>query len=209
LLLDNRGVKLDEKKKELKISREDYKKLMYRYLILLSIGINIVGAQAVPIFNIPAFLDTVGTIFSAVVMGPIIGAGVGLVTNIALGFLVDPSYFYFAGVNILIGLTTGYIFKEYPFNLKTVLGASIFISVIASIVGNTISYMAFGGVAGEQLDRITAILVDRGIDLFISVNISGFFANFLDKVFSFAIVFCIMMSIDRNLKVNEFNIRWK
>ncbi|MBM7408806.1 ECF transporter S component [Methanococcus maripaludis] len=200
---------MDEKMNELKVDREDYKKVMYRYLILLSIGINIVGAQAVPILNFPAFLDAVGTIFSAVVMGPIIGAGVGLVTNIALGFLVDPGYFYFAGVNILIGVTTGYIFKEHPFNLKSVFVASIFISVIASIVGNTISYMAFGGVAGEQLDRITFLLVERGIDLFVSVNISGFFANLLDKVLSFVIVFCIMILIDRNLKVNEFNIRWK
>jgi len=194
---------------ELKIEREDYKKVLYRYLILLSIGINIVGAQVVPILNIPAFLDSTGTIFSAVLMGPIIGAAVGLATNIALGFLVDSGYFYFAGVNILIGLITGYIFKEYPFNLKTVFVVSIFISIVASVIGNTISYMAFGGVAGEQLDRITALLVENGIDLFVSVNISGFFANLLDKVLSFAIVFCIMVMVDKNLKVNEFNIRWK
>ncbi|ABO35955.1 conserved hypothetical protein [Methanococcus maripaludis C5] len=200
---------MDEKMNELKIEREDYKKVLYRYLILLSIGINIVGAQVVPILNIPAFLDSTGTIFSAVLMGPIIGAAVGLATNIALGFLVDSGYFYFAGVNILIGLITGYIFKEYPFNLKTVFVVSIFISIVASVIGNTISYMAFGGVAGEQLDRITALLVENGIDLFVSVNISGFFANLLDKVLSFAIVFCIMVMVDKNLKVNEFNIRWK
>jgi len=200
---------VDEKMNELKIEREDYKKVLYRYLILLSIGINIVGAQVVPILNIPAFLDSTGTIFSAVLMGPIIGAAVGLATNIALGFLVDSGYFYFAGVNILIGLITGYIFKEYPFNLKTVFVVSIFISIVASVIGNTISYMAFGGVAGEQLDRITALLVENGIDLFVSVNISGFFANLLDKVLSFAIVFCIMVMVDKNLKVNEFNIRWK
>ena len=97
---------MDESITDMKINRDDYKKVLYRYLILLGVGVNIIGAQIVPIFHIPAYLDTVGTILSAILMGPILGALVGLVTNIALGFLIDPGYFYFAIVNVLVGIIT-------------------------------------------------------------------------------------------------------
>jgi len=200
---------MDEDLKEMKISRDDYKKVLYRYLFLLCIGVNIVGAQMVPVFHIPAFLDAVGTILAGILMGSIPGAIVGLITNIALGFLVDSGYFYFAVVNILIGLIAGYIFSKYPFNIKTILAASIIISVMASLVGNTISIIVFGGAAGEPLDTLTALLVNNGVDLFSAVNITGFFANLLDKLLSFVLVFYIVGIVENNLKINDFQIKLK
>lgn len=200
--------KMEEKTDEVNMSSESYRMVLYRYLIVLSIGINILGAQIVPILNIPAFLDSTGTIFSAVIMGPIIGAFVGLLTNIVAGVAVDPIYFYYAPVNVIIGLSTGYIFKKNHFDLKTVFGASIVISILASVFGNATSYLLFAGSSGAQIDRLTQILLDRGLDLIIAMNITGFFANFLDKVISFALVFCIVGILEHNLKIKLIDIKW-
>lgn len=157
------GIFLDGRSKELQKDRENYKKVLYQHLIILSICINIIGVELVPILNIPTFLNAVGTIFAGILLGPFAGALVGLLTSIILGFFIDPGYFYFTFVSVMVGFITGYIFKEYPFNIKTVIGASIFISVITAIVGNTISYMALGGVAGEQIDKVTQILIERDL----------------------------------------------
>ncbi|MDK2929224.1 MAG: energy-coupling factor transport system substrate-specific component [Methanococcus sp.] len=200
---------MDDSLRDLQKDRKSYKKVLYRYLIILSIGINIIGVELVPILNIPTFLNAVGTILAGVLMGPFIGALVGFLTSIILGFFIDPGYFYFTFVSILVGFISGYIFKEYTFNIKTIISASIFISVITAIVGNTISYMALGGVAGDQIDKITQILIEKGVNVFLAVNITGFFANFLDKLLSFAIVFLVIMLMDNKMDMQDFQIRWK
>jgi len=197
---------LDDKLNDLKIERDDYKKVLYRYLILLSIGINIVGAHLVLFLNLPAYLDSVGTILAAILMGPIIGAIVGLATHFGLGVILGPVYFHFAIVNGLIGLITGYIFDKYPFNLKTVLVASVIISLMASLMGNTISYIVFSGITGESVDILTEHLLELGFNLFTAVYISGFFSNFLDKLISFAIVFYVIVLLCDKFKLKEFEI---
>jgi len=197
---------LDDKLNDLKIERETYKKVLYRYLILLSIGINLVGAHLVLLLKLPAYLDSVGTILAAILMGPIIGAVVGLATHFSLGIIMGPVYFHFAIVNGLIGLITGYIFDKYPFNLKTVLSASVVISLMASLVGNTISYIVFSGITGESVDILTKHLLELGFNLFTAVYITGFFSNFLDKLISFALVFYIIVILCDKFEIKEFEI---
>jgi len=194
---------------ELHFEREDYIKVLYRYLILLGIGVNIVGAEIAVSLNLPAYLDMVGTIFSAILMGPIIGTAVGFFTNIALGFLIDPYFFYFAGVNALAGFITGYIFKNYAFNIKTVLIASVIISIMSSLIGNAIAYFVFGGDSGAPVDALTELLLSQGYDLFLAVNITGFFSHLLDKLLSFVLVFYMIAIAEKNLKLSEFKINWK
>ena len=197
---------MEDKLTDLKIERDDYKKVLYRYLILLSIGINIVGAHLVLLLNLPAYLDSVGTILAAILMGPIIGAIVGLATHFGLGLIIGSVYFHFAIVNGLIGLITGYIFAKYSFNLKTILVASVIISLMASLVGNTISYIIFSGITGESVDILTEHLLELGFNLFTAVYITGFFSNFLDKLISFAIVFYAIVIICDKFKLKEFEI---
>src|SRR5699024_11738187 len=67
----------------------------------LAIAINIVLGTVVKMLSIPLlFLDTVGTIFTAVVFGPIYGAIVGGLTNVVQGVISGPKIIPFAFVNI-------------------------------------------------------------------------------------------------------------
>ncbi|ABO35414.1 signal transduction histidine kinase, LytS [Methanococcus maripaludis C5] len=194
--------------REKELEQSDYMRLLCKYLLLLGVGANIIGAQLVNVFQLPAFLDSVGTILAAVLMGPILGALVGLMTNIVLGFLVSHGAFYFAIVNILIGLITGYIFKKYPFNLKTVFITSIIISIVASLSSIIIKYVFFGGLVGKPIDTLTQLLLDNGLNLITAVSLTGFFANFLDRIISFAIVFILIGILENNLKIKLIDIKW-
>jgi energy-coupling factor transport system substrate-specific component len=175
-------------------------------LTFLSIVINIIGAYLVLNLNLPVYLDSVGTILAAILMGPLVGAFVGLATHFSLGVFLGPVYFYFAVVNGVIGLIAGYIFKKQDFNLKTIISASIAIALVASLMGNSISYIVFSGITGESVDILTKNLLELGFNLFTAVYISGFLSNFLDKLISFALVFHIMGVIIAKFKMKEFKI---
>ncbi|MEI0563096.1 hypothetical protein [Brachyspira pulli] len=65
--------------------------LKYNLLIvLISVIINFVLAFIVLVSNVPfLFMDSVGTILTAIILGPVYGAMVGIISNILISFLSD------------------------------------------------------------------------------------------------------------------------
>lgn len=72
-------------------------------LIVISIAINMIGGQLASMVKLPIFLDSIGTLISAVLLGPIIGMLTGLLTNLLWGLLTDPIAAAFAPVAMVIG----------------------------------------------------------------------------------------------------------
>lgn len=182
---------------------------IYLYGIIISVGLNIIGGVIVEYFKLPAFLDSVGTILIGAVLGPLYGALVGLITNLLLGYFVYSGLYYFAVVNILIGVTAGLIFKKYPFNFKYILIAALAVAIVGTIFGNLISYYVFGGITGSSIDQITMYLLKTGMDRLLAVNIAGFILNLIDKVASFAIVFVIVGTFQNIFEKSYFQIHFE
>ena len=65
--------------------------LKYNLLIvLISVIINFVLAFIVLVSNVPfLFMDSVGTILTAIILGPVYGAMVGIISTILISFLSD------------------------------------------------------------------------------------------------------------------------
>jgi len=186
-----------------------YKKTLYAYIFVISIAINIVGAEMVTLFKLPAYLDSVGTIFCAILLGPMAGVLVGLLSHLTLAVFLFPAIVYFAPVNALIGAITGYIFQKYPINFKNVVLASIVLAIFASLFGNLISLYVFGGNTGESVDILTKELMNRGLDVVSAIFVTGFVSNLIDKIISFVIVFIIIglfgKYFESDLKINWDN----
>ncbi len=51
-------------------------------LIVIAIAINMIGGQLISMLKLPIFLDSIGTLISAVLLGPFIGMLTGLLTNL-------------------------------------------------------------------------------------------------------------------------------
>ena len=62
------------------------------------------------------FMDSIGTVLSAVILGPVYGAIVGILTNVILSFSLSYSHLYFAIINAVIGLVVGFIAYKFGFN---------------------------------------------------------------------------------------------
>jgi energy-coupling factor transport system substrate-specific component len=78
-------------------------------MIVVGIGINIIGGTLASALKLPLFLDTIGTMLSAVLLGPWPGALTGLLSNVFQGIISGPTTIPFGIVNAVIGLIVGAI----------------------------------------------------------------------------------------------------
>lgn len=171
-------------------------------MIIASLGIvlNLVLGTLVQTVKIPLlFLDTIGTILVAAVLGPFAGALTGGLTNVIQGFLTNPKDIPFALVNIAVGLIVGFAAKRYKFNLKVAVIVGLIISVIAPLIGTPIAVFIYGGLTGGGTDIIFAWLRASGESIFTAAFIPRITGNFIDKIASCVLVAMLIQRIPANL----------
>lgn len=179
-------------------------------LVMCAIGIaiNIVLGTIVQTIKIPLlFLDTIGTIFIAVLFGPWHGAVVGTITNILTpilsGNIKDIPFF---AVNALVGIIVGLIARKYKFNIKTAVLTGLLLSIICPLIGTPIAVWVYGGITGSGNDFIFLWLTKTGTQVFTAAFIPRITGNLIDKIGSCILVFLSMKYIPeqyRNLSMNN------
>jgi len=177
----------------------------------MAIAINIVLGTVVVDAKIPLlFLDTIGTIFVAVLFGPLAGIAVGTATNLLTpmlsGNFKDIPFFV---VNATVGLIVGYIAKKYKFNLKTAIITGLILSIVCPLIGSPIAVWIYGGITGSGNDFIFIWLKNSGQDIFTASFIPRITGNFIDKIGSCVLVSLSMKYISaeyKNLSKSENDI---
>jgi energy-coupling factor transport system substrate-specific component len=177
-------------------------------MILASLGIviNIVLGTVVQALQIPLlFLDTIGTIFTAAILGPLAGALTGGLTNVIQGLITNPKDIPFAIVNIAVGLIVGFIAKKYKFNFKVAAITGIILSVVAPLLGTPIAVFIYGGVTGGGTDFIFAWLLASGQKIFVSAFIPRITGNFVDKIGSCLLVALLLQKLPKSILVGKMS----
>lgn len=104
-------------------------------LIVIAIAINMIGGQLISMLKLPIFLDSIGTLISAVLLGPFIGMLTGLLTNLLWGLLTDPIAAAFAPVAMVIGLVAGWLARAGWFRtLPKVIVSGVVITLAVTLV---------------------------------------------------------------------------
>lgn len=166
------------------------KKVFILTLCAMAVALNIVLGTLAQVIKIPLlFLDTIGTIFIAVLFGPWQGAAVGTVTNLLTpllaGNIKDIPFFL---VNAAVGIVVGYIAKKYKYNLKTAIISGLILSVVCPLIGTPIVVWVYGGITGSGNDLIFLWLKNTGMEVFSSAFIPRITGNFIDKIGSCLLV---------------------
>jgi energy-coupling factor transport system substrate-specific component len=109
-------------------------------LITLSVAIalivlNFVGASLAEYFSTMVFLDTVGTAMAAMAFGWWQAAVIGVVTNLAIGWLLFPTYRWFWHVNGLCALAWAYITFRFPIVTSSDIHVILYILAVGALVG--------------------------------------------------------------------------
>lgn len=155
----------------------------------LCVVINLVLGTIVQTLSIPLiFLDTIGTIFGAVLLGPFHGVLIGLTTNVVQGAMTNPRNIPFALVNMAIGLAVGIVARRFRFDLKTALVTGLGLSVLAPLIGTPIAVWIYGGLTGGGTDFLVLWLRASGSSIFTSAFIPRITGNIIDKVVSCLLV---------------------
>jgi energy-coupling factor transport system substrate-specific component len=137
--------------------------------ILIPIAIVMNGALGwiVAKLDLPAYLDTIGTVFIAVVAGPWVGALAGVLNNLILG-IFSPNFIPYWSVAMFIGLVAGFCANAGMFKIwwKVVL-AGIFIAITASLLSALVAMKLYGEITSsalyfliqEPVDKITTAMI--------------------------------------------------
>lgn len=161
-------------------------------LIPIAVAINFAGGQLAVLLKLPLYLDTIGTIFVALLCGPWVGGLAGLITNLVLG-ITNPIFFPFAIVNVAVGLVTGILARKNFFsNWWKWLISMVLMALASLITAAPIVVLMFGGITSSGTSFITAALMATGANIWSAVISTELVFTVLDRIISFAITFMII-----------------
>jgi len=172
-------------------------------VVPVAAALNIVGGYINGILNLPTFLDMIGTMVAAVILGPWRGALVGAITNIVSSFLSGPIGLPFAVANVAGALVWGYanmwgwMRKDWSFFLVQLLAA-----LAVTLASVPIYVFLFGGATGHFADVMTAAFLGMGQNLIVSVFSSNILVSIADKIISGYVGLAIIDALPENLTAN-------
>ena len=96
----------------------------------VAVAMNIVLGIITSALGIPLYLDTLGTVLSAAILGPVPGIIVGALSNIITGLIYSVSDIPFCLVNMAVGLIVGLVAKKWKFGIVPAVITGIALSFI-------------------------------------------------------------------------------
>ena len=172
------------------------------FVVAGCIAFNVVLGKLDSTLKLPIFLDTIGTILAALLLGPWMGMLTGLCSNLIWGVISEIPAEAFAPVSMAIGLSAGYLGCRGMFrSLPRVFFAGILISIVATLVATPIrTYLFSDGHTGAGADFLIAYLSAVGQNLIQSVAWAIAGVNLIDKVLSCVIAWGIMKVMPKRLR---------
>lgn len=170
----------------------------------IAIAVNIVLGIVTSAMGIPLYLDTLGTVLVAALVGPIPGAIVGALTNIITGLMYSVTDIPFCLVSVAVGLIVGFALKKFKLTLVSAVILGLILSVVCPVIGTPIGIFVYGGLNGSASDILVMALKQSGQSIFAASFLRNIGSNLIDKVgtmiIAWAIVRWLPMSIMQNFK---------
>lgn len=162
-------------------------------LIAVAIVINIVGSYIALVLHLPIYLDSMGTIMTAILLGPFYGLFPGVLSALVTGMTSDIYAFYYMPVGIVLGVMTGFVFQKNKSNKLLV--KSFCISVPASLISACITANVFGGITSSGSTMLVQLLAKTPLGLTLSCLIVQFFTDYFDRLLSLWLVFSVIKKL--------------
>lgn len=162
-------------------------------LIAFAIVINIVGSYIALGLHLPVYLDSMGTIMTAILLGPFYGLFPGVLSALITGMTSDIYALYYMPVGIVLGVMTGFVFQKNKSNKLFV--KSFCISVPASLISACITATVFGGITSSGSTMLVQLLAKTPVGLTLSCLIVQFFTDYFDRLLSLWLVLSVIKKL--------------
>ena len=151
----------------------------------VAVAMNIVLGIITSALGIPLYLDTLGTVLSAAILGPVPGIIVGALSNIITGLIYSVS-------DIPFGLIVGLVAKKWKFGIVPAVITGIALSFICPAIGTPIGIYVYGGLNGSVSDMLVMSLVQGGKTIFQASFLRNVASNLIDKIGT-CIIGCLLI----------------
>lgn len=169
-------------------------------LIAFGAALNIVVGQAVQLIKLPLYLDSIGTILIACVVGPLAGMLTGAFANLTLGFFFNYAFIFFIPVTLVIGAFSGIVARLGVFKRwYTAIPAGLVQGVLSALASAPIAAFMFGGVTMGGTDLIVLYFRAIGKTIVQSAFLQGLATDPVDKAVSYLIVYFLLTRIPRSI----------
>ncbi len=162
------------------------KKMTPKTLTLCAFGIalNIVGSNLALFLHLPLYLDTLGTMLCAALLGPLLGMLVGASTALFVGLTTDVfSLYYF----------------KYLRSTKNwqILGAAGVISLPGTLTSTAITYFLFNGITSSGSSMLVQLLSGLGLQKALAIFLVQLGTDYLDRLLTFYLVLLIVSALKK------------
>ena len=168
-------------------------------IIALGVVLNVIGAFIALTLRLPIYLDSIGTIFIACLLGPRYAVFTGILGSFVSGITFDIYSLFFIPVQISTGLISAIMFKKGFLNdYKIFIGVMAF-SIPTSILSAIIAGTIFGGVTSSGSSYIVQILSTFGVNKVLGVFLTQVITDYTDKFIAVIIIKYALSLLPKNL----------
>lgn len=172
-------------------------------IIAFAIVLNVLGGYIALLLRLPIYLDSIGTIFIAVIYGPVYGMIPPLLYGLVMGFTADIFSLYYMPVGMVLGLVTGLVARRFSLKGWRIFPGALFITVPGTIVSSVITAVLFGGITSSGSSVIVQLLNKAGLNLTVSVFIVQILTDYLDRIIALLLVIWLMKVVPASLYERE------
>ena len=153
-------------------------------ILFIGIAINLLGKALSNYIEMPFWLDTIGTIYSAALLGPLAGLIVGALSNIVFVYFSIVNIFYVI-INILVGIMVGYFYPKSIKNTYQLVYTATILSFVTILCCTPLNILIYQGYTGNIWgDALYELLETKGANLLLRASLGEAFIDFPDKVIS-------------------------
>lgn len=150
--------------------------------------------------KLPIYLDSVGTVLAAVLIGPIPGAVAGVLALLIISITTAPTAIAYSGTAVLIAVCSAF-FTRFKFlaNMRGTLFWGFLLGVIAALASVPVTVYVFRGATLAGADIFTVLFKATGMSLHVSVILGGLLTDTVDKLATALLCFCLIKAMPARL----------
>lgn len=179
---------------------KSYRPCQIVLIVMFSLAANLLGDALAVALNLPLWLDSFGTFFTAYCLGPVCGVIVGVTGNLIQGFS-DPTATVYALSSLFMALIVGLLSARGWMEtfLKT-MSLSVIVTLVCVFISVTLNIAFFEGRVGNPWgNEIQALLEEFDVPWIFRVITGQFYVDFVDKFFTLGQLY-IFIRIYRHVK---------
>jgi len=184
--------------------------LLRRVVILGGIIVNVLLEYVTYRYNMPIYLDTIGTMFVSMIGGVFPGIITAVLTNAICTFF-DSNAIYYGFINALVAIYTAWFIREKKLDkIKKILFYILAVGGISGILSALIQWSAMRTTTNQSVSAlIEALSIQYNLNLGVSFFVTNILLNILDRGVSIGIALLIMYFIPNNICSNIRDSGWK